>query len=114
MNSDVLILPPVRVRPWDDARPPPATLMPELEKVEVAEEVLKIDPAVMVRPFDAWRLPALSPPVNVEVPEERAPSTSTKPVILVEVAVLEDETTREPPEMVRPEEVAVRPDVMSP
>jgi hypothetical protein len=62
------ILPPVRVSPWLDANPPPATDRPEAVKVEVAEEVFKIFPPVRVNPWEELRLKAVIPPVKVEVP----------------------------------------------
>ena len=59
---------PVTVRPTDDARP--AAVIPP-EKDEVAELVFKMEPPVIVMPFDEEMPPALVdaiPPAKVEVP----------------------------------------------
>ena len=59
------------VRPWDEARPPPATESPALLNVEVAPELKRIFPPLMVRPEDvAVNPPAENPAYRVEVPAE--------------------------------------------
>ena len=69
----LMIFPPVRERPWEDARPPPATLKPLLVNVEVALLVFRIDPPVRVMPLEDSRPPpaTVSPEVvKVDVAEE--------------------------------------------
>lgn len=48
----VKILPPVMVRPWLDASPPPATERPDAVKVLVAEPVFRMEPARVRPPVD--------------------------------------------------------------
>ena len=84
-----VIAPPVRVRPWEEARPPPATESPEEAQVEVAVPEVTIV-LVAISP-DNERLPENSPVpcterllAGVVVPMPKAP---TKVEAVLEVAV---------------------------
>ena len=60
----------VRQTPFE-ATQPAVRLIPFPEKVEVAEELFRIEPPVMVRPFEEANPPPPTerPPTKVEVPE---------------------------------------------
>jgi len=66
------------------ARHPAARLIPPL-KVEVAEEVLKSEPPVMVKPFDEERPADAMPPVKVEEADEVlriVPAVIVRPLVV--------------------------------
>ena len=131
----VLVMdPPLKDRPLDDASPPPATLNPPAENVDVADEEMmklpeeKMDPPLMVSPFDEdnpaddrapvriVEVPALllinAPPERVSPPDASMPATVRLPVNTVEVPAVVERIF--PPVMVSPEEVAMNPEAVNP
>ena len=99
--KDPALNPPVKVEVPDESAPWISRKPVMMEEVAVADEETKRLPPLIVNPFPEAMLPALNPPLKVEVPLARAPVTSKKFARIEEVAVRELPRTCREPLMVR-------------